>query len=357
MSDLSKISEDYQKVRPQYKNFTQSLHNLLRTILDASEIDYFAIEPRTKETKSFDEKINREDKSGKYKTFSDVADLSGIRIIAYLKEDCDKICQIIEDNFEIDRPNSSVKEEELDPDKFGYLSTHFVISLTAERLGLIEFSPFKDFKAEIQIRTLLQHTWAAIDWKFRYKEKKEAPKVLRRRLYRISALLEAADNEFSAVKERLDTLRKEYSEGIVRGNLAISLNIESARSFIRESSTAKSVLSEAEKAGIIVNRSINNEMISRLVGASEILRIKTLDSLDDHLQRFLPDAPKFFGFMAEEARKVRPDKSPMLVAPAIIRYAIMRFATSVQRKQINATYKPSPGYAEGVTAFFAAENE
>jgi putative GTP pyrophosphokinase len=86
----------YKELRSKYETLTDTTENLLRRLLDVSSIEFFAIETRTKTTDSFDEKVQREDKTGKYIKLEDVTDLSGIRIIAYLQEDCEKICDLIE---------------------------------------------------------------------------------------------------------------------------------------------------------------------------------------------------------------------------------------------------------------------
>ena len=170
--ESGQLSRAFRNKRETYDAFTPSVESLLRNLISTLNVEPFAFEARTKTMSSFDEKIQREDKSGKYSSFDDVTDLSGVRIICYLQEDCDQICHLIEDEFDIDKENSSSKQDELDPDKFGYLSTHYVVSLNAKRIQLKEFKAFADLKAEIQVRTLLQHTWAAIDWKFSIKKRR-----------------------------------------------------------------------------------------------------------------------------------------------------------------------------------------
>ena len=206
MTEAEVLITEFRSKRSLYEDFTNEISQLIATLLRVKKIDVSSIEPRTKSIASFEEKVLRDDKAGKYEQLLDVTDLSGIRIICFLEEDCSSVCRIIEDNFDIDRANSTDKSAELDENRFGYLSTHYVLSLNGNRSKLPEFARFQDLKAEIQVRTLLQHTWAAIDWKFRYKTEREAPKSLKRRLFRISALLEAADNEFSAVHHELKQL-------------------------------------------------------------------------------------------------------------------------------------------------------
>jgi ppGpp synthetase/RelA/SpoT-type nucleotidyltranferase len=345
------LIEEYGSIRPQYEAFTTSLEALLRTLLAAAEIEFFAIEPRTKTVQSFKGKIEREDKSGKYKAVSDITDLSGVRIIAYLQEDCNAIERLVKENFTIDDKNSVKKEEELDPDKFGYLSTHYVASLGEDRLKLLEFARFGGMKAEVQIRTLLQHTWAAIDWKFRYKEEREAPKGLRRRLFRISALLEAADNEFSAVKTEIDELRRAYAEEITKGDLDIPLNSESILSFIKTSPTAQAVFEVAKRAGYTILKSTpSSKFQSGFVGTAELAGIRTLNQLDAALNGLLPTLGEFFSYLSVE-RGDKATNPPQLVETAILRYPLLLTTAPAKRKTVYSRHQPPPGYAEAIEKY------
>ncbi|MNJ50543.1 GTP pyrophosphokinase YwaC [compost metagenome] len=55
-------------------------------------------------------------------------------------------------------------------------------------------------KAEIQIRTMLMHAWAAISHKLLYKKEDDAPTQVKRQLNRLSALIELADEQFDSIK-------------------------------------------------------------------------------------------------------------------------------------------------------------
>jgi hypothetical protein len=134
----------------------------------------------------------------------------------------------------VDDVNSIDKEASMDLDRFGYQSTHLVLSYTDERLHLPEFTRFQGMKFEVQVKTILQHAWAAIDWKLRYKNAVEAPKEFRRRLYRISALLEAADDDFSYVSDRVVKIRNEYNDSISRGDLKLSIDKDSVQAFLND---------------------------------------------------------------------------------------------------------------------------
>lgn len=319
-----KIVVDYTAQRPQYNAFTATLEALIKNLLQSQGIEFFAIEARTKEEDSLTEKLQREDKAGRYKQLEDITDLTGIRIIAYLEEDCDKISNLIQNAFTIDAANSVSKTDELDADKFGYLSTHYVVKLPTKRTSFLEYARFVDMKAELQVRTLLQHTWAAIDWKFRYKEENEAPKAIRRRLFRISALLEAADNEFSAVKIALSNLQLEYEQKIGEESSDIAIDTESVKSYIITSETAKSIISNAKSAGLRVLRLDNPRMpLGSFVRTARSLGIKTIKELDERLIPFVPEVSSLFDRAVKEVSGTGRAQPLQLYPVAVVRYTLI----------------------------------
>lgn len=348
-TDLDQLVSTYRRERPQYEAFTHSLDALLRTLLVHDKLEYFSVELRTKTVESFDDKVHREDKAGKYSKPSDITDLTGIRIINYLQEECDAVEDLLSKNFIVDTKNSVRKDDELDPDKFGYLSTHYVISLSDERSNLPEFQTFKGLKAEIQIRTLLQHTWAAIDWKFRYKSEKEAPRDLRRRLFRISALLEAADNEFSAVNEKIKELREEYSRNITIGDLRISVNTEAIRSFLAESPTVTAIMDVALEAGIEIPSyaqpsDSTAESVRRLHITSLVMDLYDLEAINDALKRVLPQAKALFTTMA--ASITGHGSSIRFEPAAVVRYALLLHAGRKVRGEVLRQFNSVPAIVE-----------
>lgn len=66
-----------------------------------------------------------------------------------------------------------------------------------------------------------------VSWKLRYKRRSEAPKKLRRRLFRISALLDAADDELSYVYEQVSNIKAYYADAIARGDLPLEMDRDS----------------------------------------------------------------------------------------------------------------------------------
>lgn len=197
----NEILQQYDEKNRLYQSFANEVEHLIRSILESGKINCNAITSRLKSRDSVEEKIKR--KQGKYSTISDITDIVGVRIITYYSDDVDKIAQIIENEFDVDRENSIDKRESLEPDRFGYCSVHYVVKMSPMRLALCEYQAFKDIKCEIQIRSVLQHAWAEIEHDIGYKSPVTIPKEMRRSFSRIAGLLEIADKEFGQIRQDL----------------------------------------------------------------------------------------------------------------------------------------------------------
>lgn len=115
----------------------------------------------------------------------------------------DEVAKIIQQEFEIDEENSIDKRKKDTPEQFGYMSLHFVAAIGVERLSLPEYRQYANIVAEIQIRSIIQHAWAEIEHDLGYKSELEIPYGIRRAFYRLSALLEQADLNFSNIRQEL----------------------------------------------------------------------------------------------------------------------------------------------------------
>jgi ppGpp synthetase/RelA/SpoT-type nucleotidyltranferase len=289
------LTSEYAEQRDDYVAFTDSLSQLLSLLTKDAGLDIVGIEHRTKSLESFREKVDRPEKAQKYKHCEEVTDISAIRVIAYLQEEHDEICDIMRENFAIDEGDSANKEDLLDPDKFGYRSMHFVIAYSAERLKLPEFRRFVGKKAEVQVRTVLQHAWAAIDWKLRYKTEVGVPNAIRRRLYRISALLESADDDLSRVSAAVRDLRAGYVEQIQKGDLSLQVNQDSLQLFLAKDDLVQRLQEVAEGNDYVISPYHPNSR-NPLLNLLETLKTAGIDEialLESRLQEIEPQAEEF----------------------------------------------------------------
>ena len=242
--------DNYQKLRPLYEDYTDRITSLLTFIVNENKIRYHLIESRTKSVDSFKEKIIR--KGGNYSnSLEEITDLVGIRIIVYYGDDVEKIERIFKEEFIIDDENSVDKGKLLKTNEFGYQSVHYVVKLTKNRHNFPEWIKFVDFNAEIQIRTVLQHSWASISHELEYKKEYEIPSVLQRKLFRLAGLIELADEEFKNVRDQHNELVERIFHGKNEDNLEAfaELNSLTLKKYIKESKRIEPIEREAKRAG------------------------------------------------------------------------------------------------------------
>jgi len=196
------------------------------------------LEHRTKEVAHFREKINRPGKAYA-DPLAEATDLCGVRIISRRISDVDRVIELLRREFAIDEGNSSYRSEELGVDQFGYTSVHIVFQLDDNRAVLTEWKDFAAIKAEVQVRTVLQHAWALISHSFDYKVSTDVPRQLRRRLFRLSAIFELADSELDQIAENVENLIQSYKTDVSKGKAAIELNVDSLRAYIETAPEAR----------------------------------------------------------------------------------------------------------------------
>jgi len=120
------ILREFDEKESIYKSFSLSMESLITALLLSSGIKVHSISPRVKEKESLSKKI---DKKNKYTSLEEITDIVGLRIITHYSDGVDLIAGLVQKEFQVDVANSIDKRAALDPDRFGYLSLHFVVSL------------------------------------------------------------------------------------------------------------------------------------------------------------------------------------------------------------------------------------
>ena len=210
--------------------FTSRLYSLLRQLTEEYQPFIDKLEYRTKSVESFLGKLGRKTYQS---PFEDIKDFAGLRIITFYQDSVPKIVESLRREFVVIEEESH-RFDRQKPDEFGYGSLHLIVSLPASRLALKEWKQFEGLQAEIQVRSILQHAWANMSHKIDYKAKLQAPVELQRRLFRLSALLELADEEFKSILEESDRIARMYTTEVSRGELGIPLNLDSLREFVTQ---------------------------------------------------------------------------------------------------------------------------
>ncbi|MGG3281347.1 GTP pyrophosphokinase [Paenibacillus solani] len=273
-----------------YKDFSNKLASLISEILLSNKINVHSITFREKELKSLSGKLQRN--MNKYNKLEDITDLAGLRIITYFSDEVDLIANLIEKEFDFDKENSIDKRKILDPDRFGYLSMHYVIKLRENRISLPEYSRFKNCSAEIQIRTILQHTWAEIEHDLGYKSKLEIPKDIRRNFSRLAGLLEIADSEFMRIRNDLEDYEEQVSKQIESQPTKVSIDKVSLEYFVNNNNKILEI-SKAIAQTANHELSISSVFLDRYVERLHYLGIEYISEIENLLNEYSNDIIEF----------------------------------------------------------------
>ncbi|MCA0363208.1 MAG: (p)ppGpp synthetase [Bacteroidetes bacterium] len=229
--DKNTVGKQFQLEKDNYNSLGKNLIEALRAFLTEEEIPFLDIYYRIKKFESFFEKIERK---GYVNPFNEIEDICGIRIICYYTTDIQRISKIINKEFNIIEEQD--KSDLLGLKEFAYRSKHYIVKIKDSWLVAPNYRKLSGLKAEIQVRTILMHAWAEIEHKLNYKSDSQVPDKFQRKLFRLSAKFEEADEQFEELKDGIENYKFQINEKIRATksfNLSQDFNIESYRAFVQ----------------------------------------------------------------------------------------------------------------------------
>lgn len=186
---------------PKYLRLAQLLREVLCSLV-GKVAPHAIVQTRPKSVSSFAEKIFRKPHNNPCGEFTD---LCGGRVITHTTDEVGAIIRLLKDRFEIDAENSVDHTRRLKSREFGYRSVHYIVRFGPQDF-IPEYGDLQDMenpRAEIQVRTLLEHAWADVSYEYAYKPDFEMPQKLQREIFCAAALLEESDDVFSRVRNGL----------------------------------------------------------------------------------------------------------------------------------------------------------
>lgn len=185
----------YAERRPHLVGVTDRYLATVTGLLDDAGINYLSVTARTKSVASFAAKADRHVDGRRLYTdpLVEITDQVGLRVITYLRDDVGAVANVLDEEMQL-LDDRDLGMETAAEGRFGYASRHLLVAAKGEQQA-----------ASVQVRTILQHAWAEFEHDVRYKgsiPEEDAPD-LNRRFTLAAGLLELADREFSAIRERL----------------------------------------------------------------------------------------------------------------------------------------------------------
>jgi ppGpp synthetase/RelA/SpoT-type nucleotidyltranferase len=197
MIDLEPIRERWIADRPVYTALAEHIRTLLKAELQRRGL-LCSVDARPKEVASLLKKVLRKSYSAPYE---DIHDKAGIRVVVSFAADVATVEEVIRQRFRVERYEN--KTRGLDYRELGYLGVHFDVSLLE---GDAARGEWRGLISEIQVHTRAQNCWADVSHHLLYKPAQEAPLQVKRRIYRLMALVELFDESVQEARKVIEML-------------------------------------------------------------------------------------------------------------------------------------------------------
>ena len=192
------LSEYKETERLLYKEFSKLVRRLLKPKIDQTEYNLHIIQARAKDVESLREKLVKANLLSSTTIEEEIKDLAGCRIIFYLDSDVQKFMssRIVQDVFKVITETYKVHhpKDEIKSSNDFYMADHFVIELSDNLSSTSEYSKFQGLRCEIQVCTILNHAYAAMNHK----------------IYKKPEVAGFASGEFIKIEKRLISLAENH---------------------------------------------------------------------------------------------------------------------------------------------------
>lgn len=213
MSSVSHLAREeaafhafYALERPVLEQACTFFMELMQSILlQARYIDVAKIDGRVKDRDECVRKFSRKYRSAleetgtAYEIRHYITDLIGVRVVCLYEDELEKVAQIVQSHFDVIDVTDKVSAMEGTEASFGYKGLHLDLCLNAVQAARPENAAYANQPFELQVRTIIQDSWSALDHKIKYK--RSIPAQLKRRINVLSALFELADREFRQIRD------------------------------------------------------------------------------------------------------------------------------------------------------------
>jgi hypothetical protein len=194
------LGRKYVKQYSLYREFAERTRNLLENLVEQDGIQVYSVSGVTKSPDGFPRSFDAPSEGGPA-SLSEIADLCTVKVLVHFPEDVAKVERVVQQEFLVDMSRSVALASLDEPDRFGYPSVYYTLSLNRARSAMPEWNKYKDLSFSLEIRTVLQEVWAANTPKVSMPTDSATKKKIQRKLFRVAALLEEADEGYLALWE------------------------------------------------------------------------------------------------------------------------------------------------------------
>ena len=274
------ILDEYEENLESYQIVAQVVKDQLLSYVKTFGSIVNSVETRVKTKKSLTGKLNL--KGYKYNSITDITDIVGGRVVTFYNDEVDKFASQVEKHFDIDWENSIDKRKIYNVDQFGYMSLHYICRIPKKMYYDEKHPLVNEIKFEIQLRSVLQHTWATIHHDTGYKNDVEIPREYSRKFNQLAGLLELADDLFSQIRNNLEEYRRKVKQIVKSGRFEdVELNIDSFNAYIENGGF--NYLNH--RIATINNMEIEEVSLRNFLKIFKSLNFNTLKDLDEFVRK------------------------------------------------------------------------
>ncbi|HMJ78150.1 MAG TPA: hypothetical protein VK507_19370 [Iamia sp.] len=270
------IVSAFEQAHDTYSLYSSSLETLAARLCALHGLQP-EITSRTKRPQSLRGKLERKS----YAALTEVPDLSGVRVIVQYRPEVSAVCDLLHREFDVLDDDAHEADR---PDAFGYASRHLVLQLDPGRAALAEWSQFRGLRAEVQVRTILQHAWASISHSLDYKHGEDVPSDVRRKLFQVAAMIEVSDGLFQDFRREVGEITDSYEQKTEAGDWrGLPIDVDALRVSFAEwrPRGIEALATAAEDLFATVSDSEHSAFLGQVASLSRSLQLGTVGDLAD----------------------------------------------------------------------------
>ncbi|MEF2278045.1 GTP pyrophosphokinase family protein [Deinococcus sp. YIM 134068] len=322
----------YRDALPEYERLRDAAVDHTTRLLAEAGLNIHHVTGRVKRPSSLADKLRR--KPGRYASLADVTDLVAVRVITYFESDVGAVARLIEDHHTVDWDHSIDKSKMHDPDRFGYMGVHYVVTAGPE---VPEFAPLlgalpqtlpgaqPEARFEVQIRSILQHAWAEIEHDLGYKNRDAVPREVRRRFYRLAGLLEMADEEFMALHRLTQDYAATLPARIEANPDGVHIDAQSVTHLLGTSPVRDLDLAVATALRVpLLEGWSDPERPQRLASLLHYVGVHSVGLLLKELRRHDPEVRRFATALLPRLREAWTPAGGARPGTSVVHYALLR---------------------------------
>lgn len=264
------ILQAFRRSRGLYESLVQEVRFALEKAVANHNVRVAAVLGRAKSLESLSAKLQRK----QYEGLEDIPDLAGVRVVTLFEPETRKVIQIIRQQFVVMEEHGP--EDVLGVDRMGYGAHHLVVMLGSQAYSGPRYDGVRNLRCEIQVRTAIQDAWALVSHNLAYKQEKTIPPAILRRLNKVSALLEIAQDVFESVRESREQYVQQVEAQQQDPELFLSLPLDS-----------DTLMAYTRKIFPVLPISENIQAL--LMRDLDLEKYCTLSDIDKVVQKALPD--------------------------------------------------------------------